>query len=219
MTGIARLGKVGSDVVRVGSTLIVLQMTSHASRAIERVIVVDMTVGTLPRRHSVGAGQGKSGLGMIKCCRLPRRSVVAYIAGLSKPAGHVVWIGCALKIFEMTGNAGSAGQVVIVVRMAIAALARRHRVPASQCKIHHRVIELRRRPRERAVTLHAIRGKVGGDMVGIRRALEIGHMTARAGSRRENVFVVDVAVDTLTRWDGMCIGQRESHSGVIEFRV
>ena len=184
MTGIARLGKVGGGVVRVGGALIVLQMAGHASRAVQRVIVVDMTVGALPRRHGVGAGQGKSGFGMIKCCRLPRRGVVAYIAGLSKPAGDVVWIGCALKIFEMTGNAGSAGQVVIVVRMAIAALAGRHRVPASQCKIHHRVIELRRRPRERAVTLDAIRRKVSSDMIGIRRALEIGHMTARAGSRR-----------------------------------
>jgi len=293
VAGIAGLREVGGDVVRIGGALIVLQMAVHASRAVQRVVVIDVTVGTLARRHGVQARQGKSGggvvelsiaplhrvvallagsgecgvryrggrvvvillvatdasgggdavvvvdvtvaalarrhvvrsgqrksgFGMIERRRLPGRSVVAGVARLRESARDVTGVGRVLEIFQVARDAGGSGQVVVIVRVAIAALARRHGVRTSQCEVHHGMIELRRRPCDGAVTLHAVGGEVGGDVIGVRRALEIGHMATGASRRRQNKVVVDVAVVALARRDRMPVRQRESHRRMIEFGV
>ena len=59
-----------------------------------------------------------------------------------KVCRDVIGIRRALKIFQVAGNAGRTGQVVIVVGVAVDALARRHRVAAGQRKSHEAVIEL-----------------------------------------------------------------------------
>ena len=60
---------------------------------------------------------------------------------------YVIGIGRALEIHHVTANAGGVGQVVVVVDVTIGALARWHRVQASQREVRHCVvIELRVQP-------------------------------------------------------------------------
>ena len=257
MTGIARLWKAGRHVVRVRRGLIVLQMASHARRAVQRVVVVDVaiaalarryrvhagqrepcrrvvefaiaplhrvvallagggescvsygrgcvvvivlvaadasraadavvvihvTIAALARRHTMRPGQRESRLGVIEGRRLPRRSVVAGIAGLGESSCHMVWVSGVLKILEVAGDASRTRQVVVVIDVAIATLARRNGVGTSECEVHHGVIELRGRPCDRAVALHTVGGKVSRNVIGVCRALEIWHVTAGASRR------------------------------------
>src|SRR5579863_1939878 len=61
VAGVAGLREVGGDVIRIRRALVVLQMASYAGSAIQSVVVVDVAIGALPRRHGVRTGQGKTG--------------------------------------------------------------------------------------------------------------------------------------------------------------
>ena len=56
VTCIASLREIGRHVVRIRRALIILQMARHACRAVQAVVVVDVAIGTLPRRHRVLPG-------------------------------------------------------------------------------------------------------------------------------------------------------------------
>ena len=71
----------------------------------------------------------------------------------------------------MAGDARRAGQVVVVVDVAIGAGARRNRVQASQRETGAVVIERRIQPGTGAVTRIASLGEVRRDVIGIRRSL------------------------------------------------
>ena len=55
---------------------------------------------------------------------------MALLAGLREGGRHVVGIGGSLIILQMAGNAGRAGEVVIVVDVAVGAQPGRHGVAA-----------------------------------------------------------------------------------------
>ena len=52
--------KVGCDVIGIGCALKILQVTSNASGATKAVVVADVAINALPRRHRMSAGQGES---------------------------------------------------------------------------------------------------------------------------------------------------------------
>ncbi len=153
--------------------VVIRLMATHARRARDVVVVIDVTVGTLPRRDRMRPRQRKSRLRMIEARGLPGRRVVAHLAGLRESPSHVIRIRCALKIFQVARDAGRARQVVIVIDMAIRTLPRRNGVRARQSKIHERVIESRGLPRHGRMALRAIRREIGSYVIRIRRALEI----------------------------------------------
>jgi hypothetical protein len=64
MAGIASLRKPGLSVIRIGGALIVLQVASRARAAAQRVISVDVTLGTLER--DVRSRQCEPGSHMVK---------------------------------------------------------------------------------------------------------------------------------------------------------
>ena len=64
MALIARLGETRGDVIRIGRALIVLQMTTDASRGGQGVVVVYMAIGALPRWNGVQAGK-REGRGIV----------------------------------------------------------------------------------------------------------------------------------------------------------
>lgn len=64
MTLVACLGKVRGDVIRIGGSLIVLQMTTGAGRGREIVVVVYVAIGTLSRRHGMHSSQ-REGCGVV----------------------------------------------------------------------------------------------------------------------------------------------------------
>ena len=64
MSLIARLGETRGDVIRIGRALIVLQMATNAGGGAQIVVVVDVTIGTLPRWNRVQAGK-REGRGIV----------------------------------------------------------------------------------------------------------------------------------------------------------
>jgi len=196
-------------------------MTADAGRDRDVVVVVDVTIGALARRHRMRPGQRESRLRVIESRRLPGRSVVASVASLGEAAGHVIRIRRALEVREMAGYACSAGDVVVAELrvVTIRTLPRRHHMCAGQHEIHQRVIESRRRPCDRGMALLASRGEASSNVIGIRRALEIFQVTRNAGCAGEVVVVVGVAVGTLARRNGVPSAQGKSRRGVVELCI
>lgn len=186
-------------------------MARYASRGRQIVVVVDVTIGALPRRHNVRAGQSKVHHGVIEGRGRPANRGVALCAVRGEVRRDVIRIRRALEILQVARNAGSAHQVVIIVDVAVGTLPRRHGVPARQRKSDQRVVELRIQPVIHPVTSVAGSREAGGDVIRVRRCLEIrsvagitgcGHGMELAVGRS---FVARIAVHCR-----MCSSQREA---------
>src|SRR5947208_60028 len=82
MALLAGLREVRGDMIRIGRALVVLQVAAHARGGGDVVVVIHVTVGTLPRRHGVQARQRKTGGVVIESCVQPRGCVVTLLASL-----------------------------------------------------------------------------------------------------------------------------------------
>ena len=82
MALIARLGEIRGGVIRIGRPLIVLQMTGHAGRARQVVVIVDVAIDALTRWHGVHTGKRESCGIVIKRGIRPCRYGVALLARL-----------------------------------------------------------------------------------------------------------------------------------------
>lgn len=105
MAEITGLGEASADVIRICGRLIVFQMASHTSRTAEVVVIVDVAVGALPRRHGVAAGQGKSDGAVIELGVEPVIRSVAILAGGGKRGDDVVGAAGCLEIRCVAGEA------------------------------------------------------------------------------------------------------------------
>lgn len=127
---------------------------------------------------------------------------------------HVVRISRAVVIRHMAQIAGAAGQVVVVVHVALRAL--QIRVAVRQGEAHRIVVERRLQPRNRVVTGLARSWESRRSVIRVVRAVVIRHVTQIAGATGEVVVVVDVALRALQV--RVAIRQRESNRVVIETR-
>jgi len=141
MALVAALREVRCHVVGIRGSLVVLQVTAHAGRGGQVVVVVDVTIGALPRRNCMHARQREPGAVMVERRIQPGSRVVALIAALRKVRRHVIGIRCSLVILQVTGHTSGAGEVVIVVHVAVGALPRWNCVHAGQREGCERVIE------------------------------------------------------------------------------
>ena len=128
-------------------------------------------------------GQGKSGRRVIEGRTLPTGGAVALLTGLRESGLHVIGIGRALEIGQVALHARSAGKAVGATRaecrvMALRALQRSMR--AGQHEPGRVVIESRAVPVRGAVALFASLREPGLHVIGIGRALEIGHVALHA---------------------------------------
>ena len=90
MTRCARRRKSCCDVVRIRRVLIVGLVAAVAVRRKSRVVVVDMAIHTVPRRHRVRARQRKCRGVVIERAIRPGDSVVAQLTSRRKPQLRVV---------------------------------------------------------------------------------------------------------------------------------
>ena len=192
-------------------------MAGDAGAACKVVIVVDVAIGALARRHGVQAGQSKAGGGVIECRVGPRRCVMTLLAS-GREARVRYRRGRVVEIGLVATDAGRIGDVVVVVDVAIGACARRHRVGSGERKSRLGVIESRWLPGRSVVAGLADLGEPAGDVVGIRGALEILQVARDTGVRSQIVIVIDVAISASPRRHRVRAGQREIHRGVIEGR-
>ena len=170
-------------------------------------------------RIGVRVRQRKADRRVIESRRLPGTGVVAGLTGLREAAGDVIGIRRSLEIAQVATHTGGARQVVVVVDVAVQADPWRIGVRVCQRKAHGRVIKCRRLPGAGVVTRLAGLREASGDVIGIRRGLEIAQVARDTGGARQVVVVVDVAIETDTRWIGMRVGQRKAGAGVVELPV
>lgn len=132
---------------------------------------------------------------------------MALITSLRKGGGGVVRIVRSLIVLQVTSNTRGAGEIVVIIEVAVGALARGHGVPAGQWKSHNAVVEFRIQPVVHPVANIAIRGEVGGDVIRVRRLLEIRCVAGIAGRRHRlepavrSTLVAGVAVHRGMRSD------------------
>ena len=117
---VALLGKSSSHVIRIRRALVILQVATHAGGIRQVVIPVDVTIAAL--QFQVPSRQRETALGMIKCGGLPGRGAVAHRAVGGKARRYVIRIRRGLVLLQVATHAGGAGEVVVPVDVAIAAL-------------------------------------------------------------------------------------------------
>lgn len=77
-------------MIRIGRTLVILQVARDTSRSAQVVIVVDVAVSALPRRYRVAARKGESDGRMIELGSEPVLHAVAFFAGDRELASNVI---------------------------------------------------------------------------------------------------------------------------------
>ena len=140
-------------VARIRRVVVIRLMAADAGRRQRRVVVVDVAISALSRRHGVRSGQRKRRVVVIEGRIGPDRRVMAQLALLRESGSHVIGIRRALEVLRVARDARGAVQAVVVVDVAIRALPRRHRVRAGQWEAGGGVIELAIRPLHRVVAV------------------------------------------------------------------
>ena len=191
---------------RIIGVVVVVLVAAYARRIVQLVVVVDMAIGASTRRYCMRTSQSPAELCVIHLRIGPACGVVASLASLWESYLRVRWIVRVLIILQVTRDACRVGEVVVVIDVAIAALARRNRVLARQRESRFRVIELRRRPRRRAVAdLAGLRESLL-HVIWIGRVLVVLQVARDARRLRQVVVVVDMAIGTLPRRNRMRSG-------------
>ena len=85
-------------MARIRCGLEVFLVTTHASRGVQRVVVVDVAIGACPGRYGVHSRKREARIAVVKGRIRPVVGVVALLAGLRETRGDVVGIGGALEI-------------------------------------------------------------------------------------------------------------------------
>ena len=195
----------GRRMGRIVRARIVLLVARVAECVVQRVIVIDVAIGTLPRRNGMRSGQRESSGGMIKLAVRPEHSVVTLLARRGE--------ACVrhrsrrrVVVALMATHASRAGDVVVVVDVAIGALARRRSMATSQREAGAVVIEGRIQPGTRVVALIASLREIGRHVIRIRSSLKIFKMATDARRAIQRVVVVHMAIRTLPRRNSMQAG-------------
>ena len=189
-------------VTGVRGVVVIRLMAPDARRRQRREVVVDVAIGTLPRRHRVRTGQGERRVVVVKRGIGPYGRVVTKFTGGRETSGRVGWIVRSGIIRLVARVTQSAIQRIVVVLVAITAQARRHRMRTGQGESSGGVVESSIRPGdgvvargtgrwEAAVRHRTSRGLVVGLMAAVtsgrqRREVVVG-MAVRASSRRHHM--------------------------------
>ena len=199
MALVAGLGEASLHVIRIRRSLEIRQVTLRARSAGQLVVVVGVALCTL--QGDMRARQRKAGSRVIEGSVRPRGGGVALLASLRETRLHVVGIGGALEVFQVTRNTGrvGAGQVVVAIHVTLHALQRSMRT--RQGEASGRVVKGRTGPRRGVVALLAGLGEPSRHVVGIGGALEVFQVATHASRIRtgEVVVIVNVALCALHR--------------------
>jgi len=176
-----------------------------------------MAIGALARRHGVRPSQREPGGRVIELAIRPRHHVVTLLASGRETRVRNRSSG-GIEVVLVATDASRAGDIEVVIHVAVCALPRRHQVRTGKRKSGGRVIELAAGPRGHVVTLLA-----GGRETRVRnrssRGIEVVLVATDARRTRDVVVVVDVAVRTLPRRHHVRTCQRESGFRMVKGRL
>ena len=88
----------GDMVYRRSGVVVVGLVARYAGRVRDVVVIVDVAICALPRRHRVRSSQGESRAVVIESGVQPRRCVVALIAPLREIRRNVIRVGRSLVV-------------------------------------------------------------------------------------------------------------------------
>ena len=214
---LASCGEVCPDVVnRRLRVVVVILMATDASCVCDVVVIVDVAIGALTRRHGVLSGQREAGLRVVKARRRPTAGGVAHLASLREVLLRVVGIVRSLVVLQVARDARGIGDVVVVVSVAVGALPRRHGMQAGQREAGFRMIEIRRRPPAGGVADFTGLREILLHVIGIVRSLVVLQVARDARGIGDVVVVIGVAIGALARRHGVQAGQREAGFRMIE---
>ena len=137
-----------------------------------------------------------------------------------KTSGCMSWICRSRVVLLMARVAESCVQRVVVVRVTVTALPRRHRMCPRQLEARAGVVKRSIAPLDRIVAgLTRCRETGGGVIHGRDRVRVVILVTRNAGSARQVVIVVDMTISTLTRRYRVCTGKRKPCAAVVKRRI
>jgi len=199
----------GDMVHRRSRGVVVVLVARHAGGARQVVVVVNVAIRALTRRHSVRSRQHEAGAVVIEGRIQPGSRVVALVAGLREVRRDVIRIRRALEVLQVASHASSTAQRVVVVDVAVRARAWWNGVHAGQSESRRRVIKFAVGPQHRIVAL--LTGRRESSVRHRRRRVVVVVLVARDACRTcDVVVVIDVAVRALARRDHVRSRQRES---------
>lgn len=142
VTGFTSRREMRGGVVRVRRPVVVGRMARIAKGSGDVVVVVDVTIRALPRRHSMESSQRPARLRVVEGAIHPVNGVMTHLASCGKLCRDVIdrRLRIVVVVLMATHTAG-IGDVVVVVEVAIGARPRRNGVHTSQCPASRRVVE------------------------------------------------------------------------------
>lgn len=217
---LARCGEAGGRMRWIRRARVILLVARVAQRAVQGIVVVDVAIGAQTRRHHMGVCQRETGRRVIEFPVGPQVGVVASFASRRESGGRVGYRRDGVVVIGLVArDASRAGQVVVIVDVAIGTDARRHRVVSSQWEAGAVVIEGGVQPVGGVVAGVASLREVGSDVIRIRGSLEVLQVTAHAGRAVQAVIIVNVAISAGARRDRVHSSKREPSTAVIERSV
>src|SRR5260370_15441005 len=128
MTDLAGRGETRRSMRRTVGAGVILLMARIAQNAGQAVVIVDVTICAGSWRYGVRTRQCESGGRVVKSRVTPGHGIVADFARSRETRCRVVhWRRRIVEVLLVARHAGRAGEVVVVVDVAIGALPRRHR--------------------------------------------------------------------------------------------
>ncbi len=147
----------------------------------------------------------------------PQNGVVTGFAGRRERGRNVVHrSGRVVVIRLVAGDAGGAGQIVIIVDVTIRAGSRRHGVTAAEWEPGRAVVKRGIEPGAGGVALVTGLREIRADVIGISGSLIVLQVARNAGVRGQIVIVADVTVGAGARRNRVQAGKRETGAVVIE---
>ena len=216
VTLLASLGNSRRDVIRVRRPLEILHVTADARgiRAAEVVVAVDVALRAL--HGGVRPGQGEAGRGVIKGRIVPRARVVTLLTRRRESGLHVIGIGCAVEVLDVTRSAIRSRAHKLAINVALRTTDAY--VRTGQRKLRESiVIECGRIPGAGVMASLAASGEAGLRMRRIIGLVEIRHVAPDAGGWGANELVARVAGVAVER----CMSSGQGEAGelqVVELR-
>ena len=178
----ALLAGCGESLMRYWSycRVVVVLMATHAGGRGDVVVVIHVAIRTLPRWNRMRTAQRESGGRVIELRVSPLHGVMALLARSREPGmRHRAYR--VVEVVLVAADAGGAGDVEIVIHVAICTLPRRDGVRTRQRKARLGVIESRRLPGCGGVAGLASLRESAAHVVRVRSSLEILQVTRHAG--------------------------------------
>lgn len=195
-------------VIGIIRVVVVGLMASDASGVGARQLVVSIHVALLAGQRTMRASQRPPGRGVIEGAIPPVRRGVTLVARGGEPCLDVIRIRGSVVVSLVAVHAGAAGELVIVVDVALRALQRNMR--AGQRKTCRCMVERRIGPVGGAVTSLTAGGETGGGMRRIIRGVVVVLVAADASRIGAGQAVITIHVALLALQSGVKTSQRES---------